>query len=109
MSDMVDKLYAYYEERVTKKEKNKETKVKDDASVNQGNGGDPPDSPYSPSSPSSSSSSHSHNSQYSNAHQKVYFKKPLLKLNVKSYLPMFNGEANTERSNNWIRQVELYC
>jgi hypothetical protein len=66
---MVEKLYANYEERVAKKEKKKETKVEDDALVNQGNGGDLPESPSSYSISISSSSSHS---RYSNAHQKFF-------------------------------------
>jgi hypothetical protein len=35
--------------------------------------------------------------------------KPLLKLDVKFALPMFNGDANPEKLDNWIRQVEVYC
>jgi hypothetical protein len=37
------------------------------------------------------------------------FKKPLLKIDVKFSFPMFNGDANPENIDNWIRQVELYC
>jgi hypothetical protein len=75
--------------------------------VNQGAGGDPPEPPSSPSSSSSSSSDHSHHSHHSS--HKASFKKPLLKLDVKFDLPMFNGDANPEKLDNWIRQVEVYC
>jgi hypothetical protein len=36
------------------------------------------------------------------------FKKPLLKIDVKFSLPMFNGDVNLEKIDNWIRQVEVY-
>jgi hypothetical protein len=90
-----------------KKGKKKEAHANDDASVNQGAGGDPPDPPSSPSSSSSSSSEYSHHSHHSS--HKASFKKPLLKFDVKFSLPMFNGDANSEKLDNWTRQVELYC
>jgi hypothetical protein len=34
---------------------------------------------------------------------------PLLKLDVKFELPMYDGEVNVERLENWVRQVEVYC
>jgi hypothetical protein len=49
---------------------------------------------------SSSSSDHSHHSHHSN--HKYSFKKPLLNLDVKFYLLMFNGDANPEKIDNWI-------
>jgi hypothetical protein len=101
MSDMVEKMYGDYEKRMKKKGKKKEAPPDDDASVNQGAGGDPPEPPSSPSSSSSSSSEHSHHSQHYN--HKASFKKPLLKLDVKFSLPMFNGDANPEKLDNWIR------
>ena len=80
-------------------------------SVNQGGGGkeplEPPSSPLA-SSKSSSASSSSH-SQHSNVPHKEPQKKPLLKLDVKFDLLMFNGEANAKKLNNWIRQIEVYC
>jgi hypothetical protein len=33
----------------------------------------------------------------------------LLKLDVKFKLPMYDGEFNAERLENWIRQMEVYC
>ena len=89
-----------------KKGNKKEEHVDDDASVNQGDGGDPPMPPYSPSSSSYSSSNHSHHSQHSN--HTTSFKKPLLKLDLKFSLPMFNVDANPEKLDNWIQQVEVY-
>ena len=35
-------------------------------------------------------------------------KSHFLKLNVKFELPMFNGEVNVEKLDNWIRQLEAY-
>jgi hypothetical protein len=92
MSEMVERMYGDYEKRMKKKGKKKEAHVDDDASVNQGAGGDPPKPLSSPSSSSSSSSEHSHHSHHSI--HKASFKKPLLKLDVKFSLPMFNGDAN---------------
>jgi hypothetical protein len=34
---------------------------------------------------------------------------PLLKLDVKSNLPMYDGEVNAERLDNWVRHMEFYC
>jgi hypothetical protein len=44
---------------------------------------------------------HSHQSHHSS--HKASFKKHLLKLDVKFPLPMFNGDANPENLDNWIR------
>ena len=84
-----------------KKENKKEAQDDDDASINQGAGVDPPEPPSSPSSSSSSSSDNSHHSHHFS--HKASFKKPLLNLDVKFSLPMFNGYANPEKLNNWIR------
>jgi hypothetical protein len=78
----------------------KEAQDDDDALVNKGAGGHPPEPPYSPSSSSSSSSKLSHYSHHSS--HKASFKKTLLKLDVKFALPMFNGDANPEKIDNWI-------
>jgi hypothetical protein len=34
---------------------------------------------------------------------------PLLKLDVKFELPMYDGEVNVKRLDNWVRQMEIYC
>jgi hypothetical protein len=78
----------------------KESHADDDSSINKGNGGYPPEPPSSPSSSSSSSIENSHHSHHSS--HKASFKKPLLKLDVKFSLPMFNGDANPENLDNWI-------
>jgi hypothetical protein len=33
----------------------------------------------------------------------------LLKLDVKFELPIYDGEVNAERLDNWVRQMEVYC
>ena len=43
-----------------------------------------------------------------NDHKK-YDVKPLVNLDVKIDLPMFNGELSAEKLDNWIRQIEVYC
>jgi hypothetical protein len=104
MLEMVEQMYGDYEKRMKKKGKKNEAHVDDDALVNQGDGGDPPEPPSSSSSSSSSSFEHSHHSSH-----KASFKKPLLKIDVKFSLPMFNGDANLEKLDNWISEVEVYC
>jgi hypothetical protein len=34
---------------------------------------------------------------------------PLLKLDEKFEFPMYDGEINVERHDNWVRQMEFYC
>jgi hypothetical protein len=34
---------------------------------------------------------------------------PLLKLDVKFELSMYDGEVNAERLDNWVKQMEVYC
>ena len=33
----------------------------------------------------------------------------MIKLNVKFDLPIYDGELNAEKLNNWIRQIDVYC
>jgi hypothetical protein len=101
MLEMVKQMYGNYEKRTKRKGKKKEAHVVNDDSINQGARGDPPKPPSSPSSSSSSSSEHSHHSHHSS--HKASFKKPLLKLDVKFYLPMFNGDVIPRNLDNWIR------
>lgn len=75
----------------------------DNVSIHQGAGGEPPESQL------SSSSSSSPLSHHSDSHRRNVSKKPLLKLNVKFDLTMFNGESNAKKLNNWIRHIEVYC
>jgi hypothetical protein len=80
-----------------KEGKKKEAHANDDVSVNQGAGGDPPEPSSSPSSSISSSFDHSHHSSHETS-----FKKPLLKIDIQFSLPMFNGDANPKKLDNWI-------
>jgi hypothetical protein len=59
-----------------------------------------------PSPPSSSSSSKSNAKKHVHKHKNEM---PLLKLDVKFELPMYDGEVNAERLDNWVRQMEVYC
>ena len=34
---------------------------------------------------------------------------PLLKLDIKYNLPMFNGENDAENLDDWVRKIEFYC
>jgi hypothetical protein len=97
MSKMVEQMYGYYKKRMKNKGNKKEAHVDADALVNQAAGGDPPEPPSSPSSYSSSSSDNSHHSSH-----KASFKKPLLNIDVNFSLPMFNGDVNPEKIDNWI-------
>jgi hypothetical protein len=64
-----------------------------------GNGASPPPSP-----PSSSSSTNSRPlSNYPKGHGKTPSKIPMLKPDIKFELPMYNGEVNDEKLDNWIR------
>jgi hypothetical protein len=70
-----------------------------------GNGASPPPSPP----PSSSSSSSSTSSKHlPNGHGKTPLQIPSLKLDIKFELPLYNGEVNAEKLDNWIRQIEVY-
>jgi hypothetical protein len=71
---------------------------------NGGNGDKPPPSP-----PSSSSSTSTTLSQTPPNSPKGHGKTPLLKLDIKFEFPMYNGEVNDEKLDNWVRQIEVYC
>jgi hypothetical protein len=105
MSEMVKVLYEDYLERkrpvLGESSKGKSEEEEDHPQIPPS----PPSSP--PSSPSSSSSS-----SKSNGKKHVYKHKnemPLLKLDVKFELPIYDGEVNAEKLDNWIRQMEVYC
>ena len=73
----------------------------------EGGGGDPPKTPSS-SSPSSSSSS----TILQKKEPKIVdsnFPKPWLKLYVKFDLLMYDGELNTEKMDNRIKKIKVYC
>jgi hypothetical protein len=76
---------------------------------NGGNGASPPPSPPPSSSSSSSSSTSSKNIPHSpKGHGKNPLQIPSLKLDIKFELPIYNGEVNAEKLDNWIRQIEVY-
>lgn len=64
----------------------------------------PPSPPSSPSSSSSSSSSSNEESEMDKKSKKT----SLLKLDVKFELPVYDGEMNPEKLDNWIKQLEVY-
>jgi hypothetical protein len=72
---------------------------------NGGNGDTAPPSP--PSFISSTISQPPPNSP--KEHGKIPPQTPFLKLDIKFELPMYNGEVNPEKLDNWIRQIEVYC
>jgi hypothetical protein len=71
---------------------------------NGGNDASPPPSPP----PSSSSSSSTSSKHLPNGHGKTPSQIPSLKLDIKFELPLYNGEVNAEKLDNWIRQIEVY-
>ena len=86
---------------------------KDENKDSKGNGGNPP--PYPPSSPPSSSlsspstTSSTSTTKTAHTHSKTpRGKTPLLKLDIKFEIPMYNGVVNAERLDNWIRHLEVY-
>ena len=75
---------------------------RDEKKDSKGNGGKPPPSPPSSSSPSSHTTSSS-TTTTAHTHSKTpKGKTPLLKLDIKFKLPMYNGEVNAEKLDNWI-------
>jgi hypothetical protein len=75
---------------------------------NGGNGASPPPSPPPSYSSYSSSTSSKHLPNFSNGHGKTPSQIPSLKLDIKFELPIYNGEVNAEKLDNWIRQIEVY-
>lgn len=92
MIDRVEKLFS----RLEKIESAEKITLEGQGLVHEDDGGDPPPSP---STSESYSSSHHHN----HINPKDASKKPFPKLDVKFDLPMFNGESNADKLNNWIR------
>ena len=83
----------------------------DEEKDSKGSGGNPPPSPPSSSSSSSSPSTSSSPSIAKTTHTHSKYTKgktPLLKLDVKFELPMYNGEVNAEKLDNLIHQLEVY-
>ena len=76
---------------------------------NGGNGASPPPSPPSSSSSSSSSTGSRPLTNSPKGHCKTPLQIPSLNLDIKFELPIYNGEVNAEKLDNWIRQIEVYC
>jgi hypothetical protein len=103
MSDMVKVLYDDYLDR-------KRPNLGEYSKVKSEEGEDPPQTPPSPpSSPSTSSSSSSSKSTARKHSHKHKNEMSLLTLDVKFELPMYDGEVNVERLDNWVRHMEVYC
>jgi hypothetical protein len=105
MSEMVKVLYEDYLERkrpvLGDSSKGKSEEEEDHPQI-------PPSPPSTPPSSPSSSSSSSKSSGKKNVHKNKH-EMPLLKLDVKFELPIYDGEVNAEKLDNWIRQMEVYC
>jgi hypothetical protein len=104
MSKMVKVVYEDYLEwkRPFQGESSKQDKSEE--------GEDPPKTPPSPPFPSSSSSSSTSSKSIARKHShKHKHDMSLLKFDVKFELPMYDGEVNVERLDNWVRQMEFYC
>jgi hypothetical protein len=105
MSEMVQVLYEDYLERkrpvLGNSSKGKSEEEEDQPQI-------PPSPPSTPPSSPSSSSSSSKSSGKKNVHKNKH-EMPLLKLDVKFELPIYDGEVNAEKLDNWIRQMEVYC
>ena len=97
MKDMVEELYHEWN-----KPEEGGPSVKFEG---EGGGGDPSNIPLSP---SSSSSSLSGSSSFKKHSKKTSFDF-LLKLDVKSDFPIFDGELNAKNLDKWIKQLEVYC
>jgi len=118
--DMTEMVKVLYEERNNRLQGESSKPPKGEGSLGGGNGkgvnvnGDkPPPSPPSSSFSSSHASSHSStNTTLTHTHHhssKGTSKSPFLKIDVKFDLPMYNGEVNAKKLDNWIRQLEVYC
>ena len=99
MKQMVEEIYS--ERELQKGESYGQVKKEDDIPPSPPPSRPPSSPPSTPSSPSTSFPS--------SPRKKIASKKPLLKLDVKFSLPMYNGESNTEKLDNWIQQMEVYC
>ena len=99
------KMQAMVEELYQDRRKGEHGSSSKDKGKAQGGGKDPPPSP--PSSPSSHDGSHSSLDKQKKTVGKIDM--PQLKLEIKFDLPVYNGELNVEKLDNWIRQIEVYC
>ena len=83
---------------------------KDEENSSKGSGGNPPPSPPSSSSsscPSTSSSTSTTKTTHIHSNT-TRGKTPLLNIDVKFELPIYNGEVNPYILDNWMHQLEVY-
>jgi len=109
MSQKVKVLYEESNSRlygeISKPPKGDEGKTNKPPKRNGGNGDKPP-----PSTPSSSSYfTSSILSQTPPNSLNGHGKTPLSKLDINFELPMYNGEVNAEKLDNWVHQIKVYC
>ena len=100
MKAMMEILLDEREESKKKEEgsSSKDAKVKkEEKGKRVGGDGDPPNT-----NPTFSSS---HTSHSNNANPNM----PYFKLDVKFELPIYNGDLDAEKLDNWIKQLEVYC
>ena len=112
MKEMVKVLYEEGNTRL-QGESSKPPKGEGSSGGGNANGDKPPPSPPSSSSSSSQASSPSStNTNLAHTHHhssKGTGKSPFLKLDVKFKLPIYNGEVNAKKLDNWNRHLEVYC
>jgi hypothetical protein len=110
---MTDMVKVLFEERnaILQRERSNPPKGNGDTSGdrnpkgNRGNGVSPrPSPPYSTSSTISQPPPNS-----PKKHGKNPLQTPLLKLDINFEFPMYNGEVNVEKLDNWIHHIEVYC
>jgi hypothetical protein len=101
MSKMMKVLYDDYLER-------KRPVLGESSKGKSEEGENPPQIPPSPPSTPPSSSSNSKNTAKKHVH-KHKNEMPLSKLGVKFEFPIYDGEVNEKRLENWVRQMDVYC
>ena len=100
MKAMMEILLDEWAERKKKEEESSSKDVevkKEEKGKGVGGDGDPPETNQNF---SSSHISHSNNA----SPNMTYFK-----LDVKFELPIYNGDSDAEKLDNWIKQLEVYC
>ena len=99
MKAMMEILLDERAERKKKEEgsSSRDAEVKPEEKGRVGGDGDPPNTNQTF---SSSHTSHSNNESPN---------MPYFKLDVKFELPIYNGYVDTEKLDNWIKQLEVYC
>jgi hypothetical protein len=104
MSKMMKGLYDDYLEQ-------KRPILGESSKVKNEEGEDPPQTPPSPPScPSTSSSSSSSSKSTARKHSHKHKHDMIIpKLDVKFELPIYDGEVNAERIDNWVINMEVYC